>query len=319
MTPKLGRVSTQVGLAVCIIAFAALLAAPVYLNNLSTLFFILMWVGLAMSFNLFAGLTGYVNFGHVVFYGLGAYTAALAMAYHHMSPFIAVLLAGLASATLALGVSVPTVRLRGAYFAIATLSINQALFLIFDNWEAVGSAPGFTLPISYYQPVTEYYVMLTVAAATIAAFYAVSHSKLGVALKAIKQQEDTALSVGVNSTLYKVITLVLSGFFAGMVGGTAIWQITIIDPPSAFDITFTVNSIAMTMLGGVGTFAGPILGSVILYEVIDFLSINYPLFHLIVLGAVILVVVLGVPDGIVGFLKRQIPHVRSAMQKSKTK
>jgi branched-chain amino acid transport system permease protein len=214
---------------------------------------------------------------------------------------------------------VPTVRLRGAYFAIATLSINQAFFLIFDNWEAVGSAPGFTLPISYYQPVTEYYVMLVVAAATIVAFYAVSRSRVGVALKAIKQQEDTALSVGINSTLYKVIALVLSGFFAGMAGGTAIWQISIIDPPSAFDITFTVNSIAMTMLGGVGTLVGPILGSIILYEVIDFLSINYPLFHLIVLGGVILLVVLGVPDGIVGFLKRQIPRVRSSLQISKVK
>jgi len=305
--------------AVCIVAFAILLAAPAYLNNLSTLFFILMWVALAVSFNLFAGLTGYVNFGHVVFYGVGAYTAALAMAFHQMSPYLAVPLAGLASAILAMGISVPTVRLRGAYFAIATLSINQAFFLVFDNWEAVGSAPGFTLPISYYQPLEQYYVMLCVAAATVAAFYLVSRSRLGVALRAIKQQEDTALSIGVNSTLYKVIALAVSGFFAGMAGGTAIWQITIIDPPSAFNINFTVNSIAMTMLGGVGTVIGPILGTVILYEVIDYLSINYPLFHLIVLGGVILLVVLGIPDGIIGFLKRQLPKIKAATQVSKAK
>jgi branched-chain amino acid transport system permease protein len=200
----------------------------------------------------------------------------------------------------------PTLRLRGAYFAIATLCINQAVFLIFDNWEAVGSAPGFTLPISYYQPINQYYVMLLVAAATVVSFYAVSRSRLGVAMRAIKQQEDTALSVGINSTLYKTVALVLSGFFAGMAGGTAIWQITIIDPPSAFDITFTVTSISMTMLGGLGTFLGPIIGAGILYEVTDYLSTTYPLFHLIVLGAIIMLVVLGIPDGIIGFVRRQI-------------
>lgn len=297
-------------LAACVVIFVALLAAPVYLTNLSVLFFILVWITLAQSFNMFAGLTGYVNFGHVVFYGVGAYVAALGMAYQQMTPYLAVLLAGFASGLLALGISLPTLRLRGAYFAIATLSINQAFYLVFSNWEAVGSAPGFTIPISYYQPVNEYYVMLVVATATVACFYAVSHSKLGVAMRAIKQQEDTARSVGVNSTLYKTIALVLSGFFAGMTGGTAIWQITIIDPPSAFDLTFTVNSISMSMLGGLGTILGPITGAVILYLVIDYLSINYPLFHLIVLGAIILLVVLAIPDGLIGFLMRLIQRER---------
>jgi len=300
---KLSRLLRPIELVVCVIVLVALITAPAYLSNLSVLFFILMWVALAQSFNMFAGLTGYVNFGHVVFYGIGAYVSALSMAYQQMPPYIAVLLAGLASAVLALGISAPTLRLRGAYFAIATLSINQAFFLIFDNWEAVGSAPGFTIPISYYQPINEYYVMLGVATATVISFYAMSRSRLGVALKAIKQQEDTALSVGINSTFYKTVALVISGFFAGMAGGTAIWQITIIDPPSAFDLTFTVTSISMSMLGGLGTILGPIIGAGILYEVIDFLSINYPQVHLIVLGAIILLVVLAMPDGIIGFLR----------------
>ncbi|HMK83295.1 MAG TPA: branched-chain amino acid ABC transporter permease [Candidatus Bathyarchaeia archaeon] len=303
MVSKLSRILVPIEVAICIIALAALLAAPAYLNNLSLLFFILMWITLAQSFNMFAGLTGYVNFGHVVFYAIGAYVSALSMAYQQMPPYVAVLLAGLASAVLALGISAPTLRLRGAYFAIATLSINQAFYVFFDNWEAVGSAPGFTIPISYYQPVNEYYVMLAVATAAVVSFYAMPRSRLGVALKAIKQQEDTALSVGVNSTFYKTVALVISGFFAGMAGGTAIWQITIIDPPSAFDITFTVSSISMSMLGGLGTVLGPIIGAGILYEVIDYLSTNYPSFHLIVLGAIILLVVLVMPDGLMGFLK----------------
>ena len=128
MVSKFSRFLAPIELSLCVIVFVALLAAPAYLNNLSVLFFILMWVALAQSFNMFAGLTGYVNFGHVVFYGVGAYVSALSMAYQQMPPYLAVLLAGSASAVLALGVSVPTLRLRGAYFAIATLSINQASF-----------------------------------------------------------------------------------------------------------------------------------------------------------------------------------------------
>jgi branched-chain amino acid transport system permease protein len=298
-TFRLNRVHA-IELAVGTVLLIFLLAAPSFVARLSVLFFILNWVVLSESFNMFAGLTGYVNFGHVVFYGIGGYVSALLMANTQVSPYLAVLAGGLGSALLALGISLPTVRLRGAYFAIATLSINEAVFVIFDNWDAVGSAPGFTLPVSYYLPIQQYYAMVAVAVSCVVVMALLTRSKFGIALRAIKQQESTASSIGINPAYYKTITLIISGFFAGMAGALAIWQITIIDPPSAFDITITVNSISMAMLGGLGTVAGPIIGGTILYELSDYLGLSYPFIHLIILGVIIVGVVLVIPGGIMG-------------------
>jgi branched-chain amino acid transport system permease protein len=288
-----------------------LLVAPSFFSRLSLLFFILNWVVLAESFNMFAGLTGYVNFGHVVFYGVGGYVGALLMANAHASPYLAVVAGGLACGVLALGISLPTTRLRGAYFAIATLSINEAFFVTFDNWAAVGSAPGFTLPISYYQPEAEYYAMVVVAAACVAAMYLIMRSRFGIALQAIRQQEVTANSIGINAAYYKTLALVFSGFFAGLAGALAIWQITFIDPPSAFDITITVSSISMAMLGGLGTVVGPVIGGALLYELSNYLGISYPYIHLMILGVIIMAVVLVVPDGLLGGGGRMLKWLRA--------
>jgi len=306
---SLGKART-IELAVGVVLLAFLLAAPSFVTRLSVLFFILNWVVLSESFNMFAGLTGYVNFGHVVFYGVGGYVGALLMANAQVSPYLAVLVGGLGSALLALSISLPTTRLRGAYFAIATLSINEAMFVIFDNWDAVGSAPGFTLPVSYYLPLQQYYAMVVVAVSCVAVMYLLTKSRFGVALQAIRQQESTASSIGINAAYYKTVTLIISGFFAGMAGALAIWQITIIDPPSAFDVTITVTSISMAMLGGLGSIVGPIIGGTILYMLSNYLGLTYPFIHLIVLGVIIVGVVLVIPDGIVGAIRRGISRAR---------
>jgi len=287
-----------------------LFVAPSYVARISVLFFILNWIVLSESFNMFAGLTGYVNFGHVVFYGVGGYIGGLLMKNSMASPYPAVLAGGLGSALLALGMSLPTTRLRGAYFAIATLSINEAVFVIFDNWEAVGSAPGFTIPIADYLPLQAYYTMASVAALCVATMYFMTRSKFGVAMQAIRQQEKTASSIGVNAALYKTVALVVSGFFAGLAGALAIWQINFIDPPSAFDVTVTLNSISMMMLGGMGSVMGPIIGGALLYGVGDYLDLNYPFLHLIVLGLVIIGVVMAMPQGIVGASRRIFQRLR---------
>ncbi|MEM0117270.1 MAG: branched-chain amino acid ABC transporter permease [Conexivisphaerales archaeon] len=288
------------------IAVAALLAVAPYIVNaalVSFLFFFLMWVALSQSFNLFTGLTGYVNFGFVVFYGLGGYGMTLSLLRLNLPIYLALLVGGLIAAAFAMVVSLPVLRLRGAYFAIAMLSLAQAVFVIFDNWNFVNSATGYTIPVQYYNPQLQYYAMLVIAAATCLAVYLVMHSKLGLALRAIKQNEEAAVSLGVNSTLYKSITLAISGFFAGLAGGAAIWAITIIDPPSAFDTTVTLTVISMTMLGGFGTLLGPIIGSAILYSVEYYLGLTYPYLHLIIFGAIIIGTVLAMPHGIMGVLR----------------
>jgi branched-chain amino acid transport system permease protein len=272
--------------------------APDFFDR-SLLFFILNWVVLAESFNMFTGLTGYVNFGHVVFYGVGGYVGALLMDNSHVSPYLAVVAGGLTCMVLALGISLPTTRLRGAYFAIATLSINEAFFYIFNSWDAVGGPVGLNLPVSYFQPVNEYYVMVVIAVVCVAATYFIARSRFGIALQAIRQQEVTANAIGINAAYYKTIILVVSGFFAGLAGAMAIWEITYIDPTGAFDLTITVTSISMAMLGGLGTVAGPVIGGAFLYWLQDYLKSD-PYTHLIILGVVIVAVVLAVPDGVIG-------------------
>ena len=284
------------------ILIAFLFVAPTFLER-SLLFFILNWVVLSESFNLFAGLTGYVNFGHVVFYGVGGYVGALLMDEAHVSPYLAVVAGGLACMVLALGISLPTTKLRGAYFAIATLSINEAFFYIFDNWDAVGGPVGLSLPVSYYQPVVEYYVMIVVAVACVATTYLVSRSRFGMALNAIRQHEGTANAIGINATYYKTVALVVSGFFAGLAGAMAIWQITFVDPTAGFNVDVTVTAISMAMLGGLGTVAGPVVGGTLLYELTDYLKV-YPYIHLMILGVIIIAVVLVVPDGVIGAVQR---------------
>jgi branched-chain amino acid transport system permease protein len=284
------------------LAFAPRFVGPSLETDLALL---MLWICLAESFNLFTGLTGYVNFGMVVFYGVGGYGLAMSTTLWNLAPIVGVVIGGIFGALIALGMSFPTLRLRGAYFAIATLGIEQAIFVIFDNWGYVNSATGLTIPIPDYQPTQVYYTMLVVTAATVFTLTIVMRSKLGMALSAIRQQEDTALSIGVNATLYKTVAFVLSGFFAGLGGATWFWGVTIIDPPGAFDTTVTLTVISMAMLGGLGTLFGPAMGAGILYYVENYVRASYPNLHLVIFGLIIIVVVLIVPEGIMGFLSRR--------------
>jgi branched-chain amino acid transport system permease protein len=283
-----------------------LVAAPTFVNPAvrSFLFFLLMWIALSQSFNLFTGLTGYVNFGFVVFYGIGGYGMTLSLLRLNLPIYLALIVGGLVASAFAVAVSLPALRLRGAYFAIAMLSLAQAVFVIFDNWNFVNSATGYTIPVQYYNTTQQYYAMLAIAASTTISVFLVLNSKIGLALRAIKQNEEAAVSLGINSTLYKSITLAISAFFAGLAGGAAIWGITIIDPPSAFDTSVTLTVISMTMLGGFGTLLGPVIGAGILYSVEYYLGLTYPYLHLIIFGAIIIATVLAMPQGIMGVISK---------------
>src|SRR5579875_2127453 len=162
------RVIKPAFIALWLIVAILLVAAPTFVNPAlrSFLFFLLMWIALSQSFNLFTGLTGYVNFGFVVFYGIGGYGMTLSLLRLNLPIYLALIVGGLVSAAFAIAVSLPALRLRGAYFAIAMLSLAQAVFVIFDNWNFVNSATGYTIPVQYYNPTQQYYAMLAIAAAT---------------------------------------------------------------------------------------------------------------------------------------------------------
>lgn len=274
--------------------------------------FLLKAVILAQSLNIISGYTGYIDFGHVAFFGMGTYVMAVLTRNLGVNPFIALVAAGVGAIALAAAIGYPTLRLRGAYFAIATLSLSQTLMIIVLNLpvEWMGGAIGIPNP-PIYSPIISYYLMLTLTVAVIATTYLIRESKFGIGLVAIREDEDTAAAMGINTTLYKLIAFIISALFAGLVGGVDYWFMTYTQPSDAFNIFVTVRMIIMAMLGGFGTVIGPIIGSLILYTVEYYLWATQPHLYLMILGALIVGIVMYMPEGIVGLIKKAFPTYRT--------
>lgn len=238
--------------------------------TLSFWFTLLKFVVLAQSFNIIAGYTGYVDFGHVAFFGLGTYVAGILLWKFHLDPLVPLIpiAAGIVVGLIAALVGLPALRLRGAYFAIAMLSFNESVRVIALNIPSrlAGGVDGIPYP-RIYNPAASYYGMLVLAIVATVFTYVMATSRFGIALKAIREDEDAAGVMGINTTLYKVAAFVIAAFFAGAVGGLDFWFTAYTSPELVFNTPMTVEMIAMTMFGGAGTVLGPIIGATSLYVV----------------------------------------------------
>ncbi|MBK6955052.1 MAG: branched-chain amino acid ABC transporter permease [Actinomycetales bacterium] len=245
---------------------AALVLQPqLYSGQVRTVATIFMFVALALSWNLIGGYTGYASFGQVVFFGLGGYFAAVTMTHLHWSFWLALPLAGLAAAAYAALIGVPLLRLRGHYFAIATLGVAEGTREIVINLDGLtGGGGGITVPTVGAAAATKYlgndgfylvYLVLAVLALLITGL--VSRSKFGFAMRAIHQDEDAAAAVGINTTKTKVLTYALSGLLTGLVGATYAFQQVTIYPERLFDVEITVLMVVMVVIGGSGYRARP--------------------------------------------------------------
>jgi branched-chain amino acid transport system permease protein len=283
----------------------ALIAVPFassgYILRLLTLLF--TFAVMAEGWNLIGGFAGYTDFGSVVFFGLGGYTTGLLMTKLKL-PFVAGWLAGAALCTVfAILMGLLLLRLRGHYFGIATLGTSFAVREIVANWPSVtGGGTGISLPIYEFPNSVFYYIMLAVLIASVAVTWWLSRNRLGFGLIAIRENEQAAEVLGVNALRYKVTAYALSGFFIGMVGGAYAYWITFIDPTTVFDVGITVEVIIMAVLGGAGSVAGPLLGAAILTVISEILNAYVPGVHLNVLGAIIVLVVLLIPNGVIEYL-----------------
>ena len=276
---------------------------------------------LTYSLNMVVGLTGYLSFGHVVFWGLGAYTAgALVMAGAGpigYNPYWLVPLGGMVSMVFAVAVGYPTMRLRGAYFAIATVSINIAVQTLFLNLDRLGGAEGLPLNralLELTDRVTPaYYVLLSLLLLAFLAHYGMAKGKIGYGLRAILNDEDVAETMGVNATSYKVAVFAVAAFFAGVAG--AAWGIfqNFVDPEN-FRLGISVDLFVIMMLGGVGTALGPLVGGLIYYVIRDLLILRFPYLHLVIFGVVILVIVLAFPGGLIGTLRQRYRGLRAVLE-----
>jgi branched-chain amino acid transport system permease protein len=277
-------------------------SSPVTNSLLFSLTQMLMLVTLASNWNLFSGFTGYVDFGHVVFFGLGAYSTGILMSKAGW-PFLPTLIvAAVVAATFAVLIGRVTLHLKGPYFSIAMLGTSVAVREIVRIPESfTGGGPGLTLPPYLNRPLF-YYISLAQAIIVIALIWWIRHTEFGMTLLAIREDEVGAEMRGINTTLHKITAFSLAAFSTGIVGASWAYQNTFINPSIVFLDSRTVEIAMMTMLGGLGTVAGPVIGTVIVYWLRDVVWANLLQFHLIAEGILLIIIVLFVPEGIMGAL-----------------
>lgn len=283
-----------------LIALIALSLLPAFVTayTLSFVLSLAMYVALAGSWNIISGYCGYVSFGHVVFWGIGAYTTAVLVANYGVSWPLALVAGGVGAMALALLVAYPMLKLTGVYFAISTLALAEAVRVFVSYFrDLTGGGGGINLPPIVSLQVS-YYLMLGVALATVAFSYALAYTRFGRSLIAIRQNETAAASLGIDTTLRKTQALVASAFFAGLAGAVYLLNVSFIDPRTAFDITITLRSIMMAMFGGIGTVLGPVVGTVAFQSLSEAVWANFPFIHKAMLGALIVAIVLLMPQGI---------------------
>lgn len=291
----------------------ALLLVLVLLPSVLPLFWLriatgaLMWVGLAASWNVLGGYAGYVSFGHGAFFGCGAYAVALTM-NAGVNFYLALLVAALCAGLLALVVGAPTLRLQGAYFAIATWALAKGVEQLALVLEITGGSNGIRLP-AYLEPNFFYYTMFAVTGLTLLAYYLLlERGTLGVRLKAIREDESASRALGLNPARLKLLAFVLSAIPAGVLGGTFAYQTTFINPQSVLGDIITDQAVVMAVFGGLGTFWGPAVGAVLLWGLNRFFwsSFSDSVFYLMILGLIIGASVLLLPEGIWGWLRARL-------------
>lgn len=289
-----------------------------------TMFTMLMSVALASSLNILLGYTGYVSFGHIVFFGLGGYIGFWAIDALQLNLFLAVLLGGTASAALALLLGLAILRLRGAYFALATIGINEAMKALVVNLDFLGGPTGMELNFAVYKQYggpakalwTTYWSLVVITLLVIVVSYLIKKSKFGLSLMAIREDEDTAEIMGVVAPRAKTWAYVISAFFPGLIGVLFFFKNGIIEPGSAFRLHLSIELLVMVMLGGAGTVLGPLVGGAFYQRLRGLLLTTAFLkdIQLAVAGALLLLIVLFIPSGAVGWLRNRSMRWRRVLE-----
>jgi branched-chain amino acid transport system permease protein len=292
-------------LSLILVALAVLAAVPWFGSDVLIQFGInaLLLAVLAQGWNVIGGYTGYASFGNSVFYGLGSYGVAIAMVQWEL-PFAVGLVFGVVLAVVfAVLLGVPVLRLRGHYFAIATLALAQVMIAIVSNVELAGRNVGLVLPPLNNDPLFYELALALLVVATLSIYW-LTRSRFGFGLIAIRENEEGAAVMGINTTLYKVLAFALSAVFSALAGGIHAYWITFIDPESAFDISLNVKMIIMAVFGGPGTVLGPVIGALSLSALSEVLSSEVTNIAGLFFGVVVVAAVVLMPRGLADVLRR---------------
>ena len=310
MSDRQARVARWLGLvALFVLALIVPLIAPdPATTNIAV--FTMMYVGLATAWNIMGGFTGYVSLGHAGFFGFGSYALGLMLVHLGVKagygPFLFVPLAGLLTAVLAMGIGWFALRTRAATFVIVTIAFMFMLQLLAENLVGLtGGGGGLSFPVPTWNGdffnTPFYYAMLALAAVGLLVSWVIRHSKFGLGLLAIRDDEDKALAVGVPTRAFKLTAFVISACLVGMIGAVYGYYVTYIYPQFVVDPLIGISMVLMVFLGGLGTISGPVLGALILEPAQLWLAYNYGAsrLYLVLYAAVFLVVILLMPRGII--------------------
>ena len=270
---------------------------------------VLIWITLGQSWNLLGGFTGQVSFGHATFYGLGAYGAGLLYFHKEISTWYGMILGPIVAMIFAVPIGLICFRLRGAYFALAMLALAEVLRLVATNWISFTNGSVGILIVPVVSKVLYYYMALALAAISFYVIYRVLHSKWGFYFIAIREDQDAAESMGINTTQYKLISLMISAFFTGLAGAFYMNYMAFIDPHVVFSLVdISIMMILVVMLGGAGTLYGPAIGAVIMVLLSEVFRAYFGHANLLILGILIILIIVFIPDGVVEirrFLRRK--------------
>lgn len=271
--------------------------------HVSVVLDILMWIALTESWIILSGYTGYISLGHSAFFGVGAYLMAMTVS---SLPFaLVVVMAGALSSAFAFAIGSPFLRIRGPYFVILTLGLTELTKYVFINLEIkLGGTVGRIIMVAPDLIVIYYSVLVVAVAATVTAYLA-KNSRFGVALFSIKEDEDAANALGVNTSFYKLMAFGISAAIPGMIGAIVALRRSYIDPYTAFSPAISFQVIVMALLGGVEGIEGPVIGAVILTLISEILWAQYPYHYMIILGTIMILIVKFMPQGVVYPIKRR--------------
>jgi branched-chain amino acid transport system permease protein len=310
--------STRAQLAIAALLLLAALIAPLFVSNywVRVLTQVFMFATVAQGLNVIVGFAGYHAFGNSAFFGVGAYASGVAMSLGVPVP-LAIGLGLAAAAAIAGLLGWPLLRLKGHYFAIATVALNMALVeLVINVGGVTGGAQGLPLPISEIAPDRLYriiyFVMLSAALAATLTVWWLSFSRLGYALRALRDSESGAEVMGVDTVKAKILAWVISAAMTGGVGAIWAWWITFIEVGSAFDISISVRGYIMMLLGGMATIVGPVIGAILFEIAANLVWAKFSGTHNMLLGAFVVLVVLLLPNGLVDFLSGRLLRERRA-------
>jgi len=285
-----------------------------------TAFTVLMFIALASSLNILMGYTGYVNFGHIVFFGLGGYFGFYLLSELEWPLYLAALGGGVLAMVIAFIIGAAVLRLRGAYFALATIGINEAARAFVTNFEPFGASTGLSINFSAYERYggasqalwLTFILLWLVTLAVLVVSYLVKRSRFGLGLIAIREDEDTAMVMGVKAPRDKTKAFLISAFFPGLIGTLYFFKNGNVEPEDAFRFQMSLEVLVMVMLGGMGTLLGPVLGAFAYERLRGYLltSVIFKNLHLATSGLILLLIVLFVPGGGVGWLRKHFPGLR---------